>query len=137
MQAAAGTVTAPPAVSATPRAPALVIAVISYNLPRPGFKRGGIERVAHDLADGLARRGHLVTVHSHDPLPPGAAYQVRPLPWKRFMSTWLGRRVTMGYLGHILALLARVGDADVVIAHGDSLLLPLRGRPVELVQLRA
>lgn len=130
MQAATETVSAPSAVSEARRAPALAIAMISYNLPRAGFKRGGIERVAHDLADGLARRGHVVTVHSHDPLPPGATYQVCPLPWKRFMSTWLGRRVTMGYLGNILALLARVGDADVVVAHGDSLLLPLRGRPV-------
>ena len=36
------------------------IAVISYRLPVEGEKRGGIERVAHVLANGLARRGHAV-----------------------------------------------------------------------------
>lgn len=106
------------------------VAVVSYNLPRPGFKRGGIERVAHDLSHGLARRGHDVTVFSHDPAPPGAAYTVAPLPWRRFVDTWAGRRLTMGYLGHLLSALPPFGDAEVVMAHGDSLLLPLRRRPV-------
>jgi glycosyltransferase involved in cell wall biosynthesis len=36
----------------------------------------------------------------------------------------------MGYVGNILALLPRLDDADIVMAHGDSLLLPLRGKPV-------
>ena len=36
----------------------------------------------------------------------------------------------MGYLGHVLSALPPFGDAEVVIAHGDSLLLPLRRRPV-------
>ena len=108
----------------------LKIAMVSYSLPRPGFKRGGIERVAHDLAQGLSARGHDVTVLSHDPRPQGASYDVRPLPWRRFVESWLGRRLTMGYLGHVLSAIADLGDADVVIAHGDSLLLPLRRRPV-------
>jgi phosphatidyl-myo-inositol alpha-mannosyltransferase len=108
----------------------LRIAVVSYNLPREGFKRGGIERVAHDLAHGLGRRGHVVTVHSHDPAPPGAAYTAVPLPWKSFVSTWAGRRLTMGYLGNVLSIVPRFENADAIIAHGDSLLLPLRGRPV-------
>ena len=108
----------------------LAIAMVSYNLPRPGFKRGGIERVAHDLAEGLARRGHHVTVFSHDPRPAGAAYAVAPLPWARFVESWAGRRMTMGYLGHVLTALPRFGDADVIVAHGDSLFLPLRRRPV-------
>jgi glycosyltransferase involved in cell wall biosynthesis len=108
----------------------LRIAVLSYNLPCAGLRRGGIERVAHDLADGLARRGHRVTVHSHDPRPAGAAYEVAPLPWRRFVSTWAGRRLTMGYLGNALAVVTRVGDSDVIMAHGDSLLLPLLGTPV-------
>lgn len=122
-----------PAPADTPAAPArrpLRVAVISYSLPRAGFKRGGIERVAHELAQGLAMRGHAVTVHSHDPRPPGARYAVVELPWRRFASTWFGRRATMGYLGNLLAVLPRFGDAEVVLAHGDSLLLPLRGRPV-------
>ena len=108
----------------------LRLAVLSYSLPRPGLKRGGIERVAHDLADGLARRGHSVIVFSHDPRPAGAAYDTASLPWRSFVSTWAGRRLTMGYLGNVLMLLPPYADAEVVMAHGDSLLLPLRGRPV-------
>lgn len=109
--------------------PPLDIAVLTYGLPTAGRKRGGIERVAHDLAEGLARRGHRVTVFSHDPQPGGAHYTVGPLPWRDFVSTWLGRRVTMGYLGNVLMLVPPTGRFDVVIAHGDSLLLPFRRAP--------
>ncbi len=108
----------------------LRIATISYGLPVPGLKRGGIERVAHMLADGLARRGHEVTVFTHDPKPAGAAYDVRALPWKGFVDTWLGRRVTMGYLGNLLAVVPNYSQFDVIVAHGDSLLLPLAGKPL-------
>jgi phosphatidylinositol alpha-mannosyltransferase len=106
------------------------IAVFSYGLPVVGEKRGGIERVAHVLAQELARRGHNVEVWTHDPKPSGAAYEVRMLPWKRFASSWMGRRLTMGYLGNVLALLPRYEAADVVVAIGDSLLLPLKGKPL-------
>jgi glycosyltransferase involved in cell wall biosynthesis len=108
----------------------LRIAVFSYGLPVVGQKRGGIERVAHDLAHALARRGHEVTVWTYDAKPEAAAYQVRGLPWKRFATTWLGRRLTMGYLGNLLALLPDYRGVDAIIAIGDSLLLPLRGKPV-------
>jgi phosphatidyl-myo-inositol alpha-mannosyltransferase len=111
------------------RPPCLRIGVFSYGLPVAGQKRGGIERVAHDLADGLGRRGHEVTVFSHDPRPPGAAYAVARLPWRRFVDSWIGRRVTMGYLGNVLWLLPRVSGFDVLLTHGDSLLLPLKGKP--------
>lgn len=106
------------------------LATFSYGLPVTGEKRGGIERAAHVLADGLARRGHHVVVFSHDPQPAGALYEVRKLPWKRFVGTWLGRRLTMGYLGNLLALLPDYREFDAIIAHGDSLLLPLAGKPV-------
>jgi phosphatidylinositol alpha-mannosyltransferase len=106
------------------------VAVISYRLPVEGQKRGGIERVAHVLADGLARRGHTVVVFSHDGKPAGAAYDVRELPWKSFVETWLGLRMTSGYLGNILSLCIDLGEFDVVIAHGDSLLLALGRKPV-------
>jgi phosphatidylinositol alpha-mannosyltransferase len=109
--------------------PCLRIGVFSYRLPLDGQKRGGIERVAHDLADGLARRGHHVMVFSHDARPPGAAYTVARLPWRRFVDSWLGRRVTMGYLGNVLWLLPRVSEFDVLLTHGDSLLLPLKRKP--------
>lgn len=106
------------------------IAVFSYGLPVVGEKRGGIERVAHELSQALARRGHAVTVWTHDPAPEGAAYAVRPLPWKRFVGGRVGRRVTMGYLGNLLALLPRYREAEAVVAIGDSLLLPLLGKPL-------
>jgi glycosyltransferase involved in cell wall biosynthesis len=105
------------------------IGVFSYRLPVVGEKRGGIERVAHDIADGLARRGHGVTVISHDPRPAGAAYEVVPLQWRRFVDSWLGRRVTMGYFGNVLWLLPAISEFDVLLTHGDSLLLPLTGKP--------
>ena len=108
----------------------LRIAAISYGLPVPGLKRGGIERVADMLADGLARRGHDVTVFTHDPKPANAAYGVRALPWKGFVDTWLGRRMTMGYLGNFLAVVPNYSQFDVIVAHGDSLLLPLAGKPL-------
>ena len=106
------------------------IAVLSYGLPVVGSKRGGIERSAHVIAQGLAERGHHVTVFSHDPAPEHAAYEVRELPWKNFVNTWIGRRVTMGYLGNALALLPDYRGYEAILAHGDSLLLPLTGKPV-------
>ena len=51
------------------------------------------------------------------------------LPWRRFVSTWLGRRVTMGYLGNLLMLRVPTDRYDVAIVHGDSLLFPLTGLP--------
>jgi glycosyltransferase involved in cell wall biosynthesis len=110
--------------------PVLRVATFSYGLPVPGAKRGGIERVAHMLADGLARRGHEVVIFTHDPKPVEAAYEVRLLPWRSFVSTWLGRRMTMGYLGNVLAVLPDYHEFDVIVAHGDSLLLPLAGKPI-------
>lgn len=108
----------------------LKIAVLSYRLPAEGQKRGGIERVAHLLADGLARRGHTVVVFSHDARPPDARYEVRALPWKAFVETWAGLRMTAGYLGNILALQVDVREFDVIITHGDSLLLSIVRKPV-------
>jgi glycosyltransferase involved in cell wall biosynthesis len=104
------------------------IAVLSYSLPVDGQKRGGIERVAHDLADGLARRGHEVTVFTYDAKPEGASYETRVLPWKKFVNSWLGRRLTMGYLGNLLALVPSYRGYDLIMAHGDSLLLPVLGK---------
>jgi phosphatidyl-myo-inositol alpha-mannosyltransferase len=106
------------------------IAVFSYGLPCPGEKRGGIEQVAHDLSNALADRGHAVTVFTYDPRPSNARYETGPLPGRAFVTTWLGRRVAMGYVGNLLALGPRYRPFDVIIAHGDSLLLPLSGKPV-------
>ena len=38
--------------------------------------------------------------------------------------------VTMGYLGNVLALVPDYSEFDAIMAHGDSLLLPLTGKPV-------
>ena len=106
------------------------IAVISYRLPIEGEKRGGIERVAHVLADGLARRGHAVRCFRTIPSRPAPPYDVRMLPWKSFVETWAGLRMTAGYLGNLLALQVDVREFDAVIAHGDSLLLSMGRKPV-------
>lgn len=116
-------VTSPPALRVR-------LAVFSYGLPVLGQKRGGIERLAHDLAEGLARRGHEVTVWSYDPRPEGAGYEVRPLPCEKFVTSWLGRRLTMGYLGNLFAAAPRYRDADLILTIGDSLLMPLLGKPL-------
>jgi phosphatidylinositol alpha-mannosyltransferase len=113
-----------------PHRPRLRLAMLSYGLPVEGQKRGGIERAAHTLAEGLARRDHDVVVFSHDPKPAGAAYDVRELPWRRFVNTWAGRRLTMGYLGNVLALVPDYSEFDAVVAHGDSLLVMMTGKPV-------
>jgi phosphatidylinositol alpha-mannosyltransferase len=121
--------TAAPLVT-SPRLRNLRLAMCSYGLPVAGSKRGGIERAAHTLADGLARRGHKVVVFTHDPKPADAAYLTSALPWKSFVESWLGRRLTMGYLGNILTLLPDYRPFDAVITHGDSLLAPLIRKPV-------
>lgn len=116
--------------AAVAHAPRMNIGMFSYGLPMEGVKRGGIERVAHDLAQGLALRGHAVTVYSYDPAPDGAAYEVRSLRARGFVTSWLGRRLTMGYLGNVLALDPRFRRHDAIVAHGDSLLMPLLGKPL-------
>ena len=77
--------------------------MVSYGLPLPGQKRGGIERAAHTLAEGLARRDHAVVVFSHDPRPARASYRVRELPWKAFVYAKDGTHT---------GLLTRVRRAD-------------------------
>jgi phosphatidylinositol alpha-mannosyltransferase len=115
--------------AATPRG-RMKIAMLSFRLPMAGAQRGGVERVAHDLANGLARRGYEVTVWSADPAPGDAVYRVEPMPGRSFIHSWLGFRLVSGYIGNVLALLPDYAGADVIIAHGDSLLLPLQGVPV-------
>lgn len=106
------------------------VAVFSYGLPNPGTKRGGIEQVAHDLANALADRGHDITVFTYDARPERARYATAPLPGRWFVQTRIGRPLAMGYIGNFLALAPGYRDFDLVLAHGDSLLLPLLGKPV-------
>jgi glycosyltransferase involved in cell wall biosynthesis len=116
--------------TAVPERRRLRIAIFSYGLPCPGEKRSGIEQVAHDLANALADRGHAVTVFTYDPRPSTARYHTQPLPCRALMTNKVGRALTMGYLGNFVAIGPRYRDFDVILAHGDSLLLPLRGKPV-------
>jgi glycosyltransferase involved in cell wall biosynthesis len=104
--------------------------MISYFLPTVGRKVGGVERVAHDLAEGLVSRGHEVVVWSYDARPDQASYVVRQLPFRPFAMSWLGRRITMGYLGNLLPLLIDWRGIDVIVAHGESCLLPFVGKPI-------
>ncbi len=106
------------------------IGIFSYGLPCADEKRGGFERVTHDQAQGLARLGYKVTVWTYDPKPVGALYEVKSLPWKKFYRSSMGPRFLMGYLGNILALLPDYGDVDLLIAHGDSLLMPALRKPL-------
>jgi glycosyltransferase involved in cell wall biosynthesis len=106
------------------------IAVFSCSLPVLGEKRGGVDRVVHDLADGLAQRGHHVSVWTYDPKPEGAVYDVHDLPWPGFYRSWLGHRLIPGYLANILALVPEYRNADVVLTIGNSLLMPLLGKPL-------
>lgn len=106
------------------------IAVFSYGLPCPGVKRSGIEQVAHDLANAWVDRGHEVTIFTYDPLPPGARYRVEPLPAAGFVLSRVGRAMSMGYLGNVFALAPDYRPFDVIVAHGDSLLLPLKRKPI-------
>lgn len=108
----------------------LSVALVSYRLPAVGEKRGGVDVVAHDLANGLAARGHQVTVWSYDARPAGALYEVRALPARKVFESWLGMRLIAGYAGNLVSAMPAYERADVVIAMGDSLLLPLRGKPV-------
>src|SRR6266481_3265884 len=89
------------------------IALISYRLPAPGKRRGGVDHVAHNVAHGLGCRGHEVTVWSYDPKPRGAAYEVRMLPWAEFANSWLGFR----FIGQqSFALCASAGNLSSGIA---------------------
>jgi phosphatidylinositol alpha-mannosyltransferase len=110
--------------------PSLRIAVVSPGLPTAGKKEGGVDRVAHDLADGLARRGHSVTVWSYDSRPAGASYAVRQLPGAGVFHNRWGKQLTVGYMGHLFNALPGYTDQDVVVSHSDSALLPFLGLPV-------
>src|SRR5258707_3743691 len=105
------------------------ISMISYRLPVIGQKRGGVDQIAHDISDGLARRGHQVTVWSYDRRPQGAMYEVRELPWRSFAYSKIGLKLTSGYLGNFINLFPRY-EGDLLFCHGDSLFLPLLRKPL-------
>lgn len=128
MMVRAETQPSPGAAIATSRP--LRIAMLCPSLPVPNRKPGGVEWVAHNLANGLTEIGHELTMWAFDPPPADAAYQGRYLPWRRFYHTWIGHRLTLGGVGNLVSVLPDYRGFDVIVAHGDSLLLPLKGIPV-------
>jgi phosphatidylinositol alpha-mannosyltransferase len=108
----------------------LRVAIISNSLPGIGRNVGGVAHFADELATGLTRRGHQVTAWTYDTAAEPRVYAVAPLPGRSFAATRLGRFLTEGYLGNLLTLLPRYREADVIIAMGDSLLLPVLGKPL-------
>jgi len=111
----------------------LKIGMVNHFMPEPGVKHGGVVQMAHVLAQGLALRGHEVTVWTYSPRPSGALYRVQSLPGEHFARNWLGARLTFGLLGNIFFTLPSYKDLDVLVAHGDTALLWLR-RP-EVVRI--
>ena len=97
--------------------------MVNHFMPESGVKHGGVVQMAHTLAQGLALRGHEVTVWTYSPRPVDALYQVKPLPGERFARSWLGARLTFGLLGNIFFAFPRYRDLDVLVAHGDLSLI--------------
>lgn len=104
----------------------LRIGMVNHFMPEAGVKHGGVVQMAHVLAQGLAARGHDVTVWTYSPRPEDALYKVQPLQGETFARSWLGARLTFGLLGNLFFVLPRYGNVDVLVAHGDSALLGLR-----------
>ncbi len=108
----------------------LRIGMINHFMPQVGRKHGGVVQFAHNLADGLVRRGHQVNVWTYTLEPEGAHYTTSLLPGRRFVQSWLGLRLTHGLLGNLFFCLPSYKDVDVLLAHGDTALLGLKNRRV-------
>jgi phosphatidylinositol alpha-mannosyltransferase len=101
------------------------IGFLSYTLPGDAGGFGGTSVAAHELAQGLALRGHEVVGWSHSPPPHDARYEVRTLPLRGLKGWRAGRFALEGYLGNVLPLLVPLDGIDVLFCHGDSVLTPL------------
>ena len=102
----------------------LRIAVIQRFLP--SRSRGGVGYFTHGLCNALQRRGHAVTVFSHDPAPDAALYRVSVLP---------PTRAVIGYQSGPLAFPFQVArqdfsDFDLIHAQGDEHLISRSSPPV-------
>lgn len=56
------------------------VGIVSAGLPQVGQKPGGIEIVAHELANAISRAGNDVRVFSQSPKPPDALYEIFSVP---------------------------------------------------------
>ncbi|MDE0821935.1 MAG: hypothetical protein OSA95_12490, partial [Opitutales bacterium] len=99
-------------------------------MPESGIKHGGVVQLAHNLAQGLVRRGHKVTVWTYTMEPEGALYSTRKLSGQWFVRSWLGLRLTHGLFGNLFFFLPNYTGSDVLLAFGDTALLGLRRRNV-------
>ncbi|HXH13642.1 MAG TPA: glycosyltransferase family 4 protein [Alphaproteobacteria bacterium] len=105
------------------------IAVLAAHLPSPGRpKDGGVAYTAHHLANRLAMRGHDIVVYSLDPRPFDASYAVRTLSVgvpARGAGRWLAYWRLAWALGQV-----DFSAFDAIHAHGNSLFVRPRGRPL-------
>ena len=99
---------------------ALEIAIVQRFLPPDS--RGGAGHFTAGLCDALARRGHRVTVFSHDRGPADAPYRVQQLPGR-------GRRLAPIVFPRQIAAID-FSRFDVIHAQGDEQFIRHRGRPV-------
>ena len=75
--------------------------MVNHFMPESGVKHGGVVQMAHTLAQGLALRGHEVTVWTYSPRPVDALYQLKPLPGERFARSnyYVAFRLTVDQAG--------------------------------------
>lgn len=88
----------------------------------PPHSRGGAGHFTIGLCSSLARRGHRVTIFSHDPAPAGAPFDVVQLPGGASRTAPLTFPLQIREID--------VRPFDLVHAQGDDQLLRHRGRPV-------
>ncbi|MBI4617030.1 MAG: glycosyltransferase family 4 protein [Planctomycetes bacterium] len=94
------------------------IAMLHKTLPFGRITRGGgVDHQIHSLANALVERGHRVTIHSLDPAPPEARYEVKPLA---VPPIFLRSKVLYQYALGWFFRQADLGDPDVLHAHGDD-----------------
>lgn len=102
----------------------LRIAVIQRFLP--SRSRGGVGYFTHGLCNALQRRGHAVTVFSHDPAPDAALYSVILLPQTRPVAGYPSAPFTFPFQ----VAKQRFSEFDVIHAQGDEHLISRSSPPV-------
>lgn len=105
------------------------IAVLAAHLPTPGRpKDGGVAYTAHRQANCLVEHGHHVVVYSLDRRPPDALYEVRTIAIY-VPNKGVGRWLAYWRLGWALGQVD-FSEFDAIHAHGNSLFVRARGRPL-------
>ena len=103
----------------------LRIAVIQRFLP--SRSRGGVGYFTHGLCNTLVRRGHAVTVFSHDPAPEDALYDVRLLPDPGYVAKYSSAPLAFPFQ----VAKEDFSNFDVIHAQGDEHLISrLKAPPI-------